>query len=100
MLGVYIPSFKEEDLYGVFMDIPMGELLEEYRCALRSLHLYFTGSDELVMSPIREFLDAVLSVMESCISERTCMAYGMPLRPQASAGAAAAAVPPPSSGMD
>ncbi len=87
MLGVYIPSFKEEDLYGLFMGLPMEELLEEYSCAFRSFNLYFMGSDELAMSPIREFLDGVLSVMESCISERACMAYGVPLRPQALAGA-------------
>ena len=87
MLGAYIPSFEEEDLHSLFINLPMKELLDEYSCALCASDLYFMGSEALAVSPIHEFLDGVIEIMEACISERVCMAYGVPLRPTAVAGA-------------
>lgn len=86
MLGAYIPSFEEEDLHSLFINLPMKELLDEYSCALCASDLYFMGSEALAVSPIHEFLDGVIEIMEACISERVCMAYGVPLRPTAVAG--------------
>lgn len=76
--GVILNALTDERAYSWLCSLPLTRLVEEYYC-LKSCHdLYFCGSDELVYSPVQEYLDGLSMIMEAVIAERVCACFISP----------------------
>lgn len=75
MCDVFVPVYDSDSMYRCFCHMSNCELLEEYEVTIQCLQIFLSGSDELVHSQTREFMDYVLEIMRIVICERALKAW-------------------------
>lgn len=76
LTSVLIPEHSYEELYDLFMRMSMKELADEYKAAVSCTECFYGVSEELVFSPLLEYINSWIDVMHAVIAKRVCMDCG------------------------
>ena len=76
LTSVLIPDYSYEDLYEMFMRMPMKQLADEYQAAVSCTGCFYGVSEELVFSPLLKYIHSWIDVMHMVIAERVCKDCG------------------------